>query len=110
MLKKKAEANDKLLDIATHNEAISSRAIRKRIIPQAGASFFDQAQIFTDNLKKNGKYNRYTTDIGRIVRFKEFLGSEVTFPEITVTQLNQFGAWLKSTRNVSERTIVNTFS
>ncbi len=91
LLKKKAEANDKLLEMVTRNEDISSKVIGKQIKPNNGNSFFEQARIFTDNLKKNGKYNRYTTDIGRIERFKEFLGGEtITFPEITVTLLNQF--------------------
>lgn len=116
LLKKVAEANDKLIETETKEEDYSSNVIKKRIRPNEGISFFDQAKIFTDNLQKNGKFNRYTTDIGRIKIFREFLkGHDITFPEITVNLLNQFRAWLKSTRKVSkklkkpisERTIVN---
>jgi integrase len=113
LLQKKAEANDQLLEMETKTvEVISSKSIhnkiKKEIKPGGAASFFDQAQIFTDNLKKNGKFNRYTTDIGRIKIFREFLkGNDISFPEITVNLMNQFRAWLKSTRDISERTIIN---
>lgn len=108
LLKKKSEANDKLLELETKQEDVSSKVIKKQIKPTGGTSFFEQAKIFTDNLKSNGKFNRYTTEIGRVEKFRDFLkGHDITFPEITVNLLNQFRAWLKHTRDISERTIVN---
>jgi integrase/recombinase XerD len=55
-----------------------------------------------------GKYNRVKSDQSRIDRFKLFLGNQdIAFAEITVPLLNRFRAYIKGTRNVSERTIVN---
>lgn len=108
LLKKKAEANDRLLDLETKNDDSSSRVIREQIKPKTALTFFAQARIFTDNLKRNGKYNRYQTELGRVERFKEFLGrDDISFKEITVNLLNQFRAWLKANRGIKERTIVN---
>lgn len=108
LLKRKAEANDTLLELETKNQDSSARTIKTQIGPKTATSFFEQAKIFTNNLQKNGKYNRYKTEIGRVERFKEFLNrQEITFSEITVNLLNQFRAWLKSTRDIKERTIIN---
>lgn len=108
ILQKKAEANDTLIELETKNGDVSSRVIKDQIKPKEGITFFAQAKIFTDNLKRNGKYNRYKTELGRVERFKEFLGrDDISFKEITVNLLNQFRAWLKATRDVGERTIVN---
>jgi len=107
LLKKRAEVNDTLLDLETHNTDVSSKGIKKHIKPKGGTSFFSQADIFTENLRLNGKYNRYNTDIGRIKRFREFVKGDITFQEITVNLLNKFRAHLKSTYNIKERTIVN---
>lgn len=108
ILKKLADANNTLLDLETTDRVTSSQAIKKQIKPSSGHSFFSQAKIFIDNLEKNGKYGRHKTEQGRVERFQEFLnGNDITFPEITVNLLNQYRAYLKSTRNIKERTIVN---
>ncbi len=56
-----------------------------------------------DNLKKSGKYNCIC-----VIFFKEFLNNEdVPFTEITYLVLNRYRAYLKGTRTIGERTIVN---
>lgn len=107
LMKKRAEANDTLINMETRGEDFSATVIKKQINPKDGITFFAQAKIYTTNLEKNGKYNRYKTEIGRVQRFKEFLGRDITFSEISVNLLNQFRSWLKSTRDIKERTIVN---
>ncbi|MBK8954995.1 MAG: phage integrase SAM-like domain-containing protein [Bacteroidia bacterium] len=108
ILKKLTEANKKLLEIETQRETASSKAIRNNIKSKSTNKFFSQANIYLENLKLSGKYNRYTADKPRITRFKEFLnGDDISFEEITVTLLNKFKAYLKGTRKISDRTIVN---
>ena len=105
---KYAEANDKLIELQTQKNDVSSRAIKTGLSSAKQATFSKQANIYLDNLKKQGKFNRISADKPRIKHFQEFLtGSDITFPEINVSLLKQFKAYLKGTRNVSERTIVN---
>lgn len=108
ILKKKAEISDKLIDLQANHDDMSLNAIRKQIKPKQGHSFFAQAGQFIDNMRKEGKYNRVKTDEARIKHLREFLdGADITFPEIDVPLLNRFRAYLKSTRHISERTIIN---
>src|SRR6185312_9441726 len=105
---KYAEANNKLIDLETLKKDVSSRAIKTSITSAKHATFFSQADIYLDNLKKHGKYNRRSADKPRVERFREFLdGSDITFSEINPSLLKRFKAYLKGTRGVSDRTIVN---
>jgi integrase/recombinase XerD len=116
LLKKKAEANNTLIELESNNKDTSSQVIKSRVKPTGNSGFFGQASIFINNLQLNGKYNRYKTEDGRVERFREFLKSrgihDIQFSEITVNLLNQFRAYLKTTRKVKgvsikERTIIN---
>ena len=61
-----------------------------------------------DNNQVGGKFNRNTADEPRINRFKEFLrGKDIAFSDITVSLLKRFATNLKSTREISECTIIN---
>ncbi|HEY1095945.1 MAG TPA: site-specific integrase [Alphaproteobacteria bacterium] len=108
ILQRKAEASDSLVTAQGHAKTVSIAAVRKQIKPQAGSTFFAQATIFIDNMRKAGKYNRVKTDKSRIKHFKEFLNNQdIPFSEITVPLLTRFRAYLKGTRGISERTIIN---
>ncbi len=108
ILKKLSEGNDKLLELEIQKNDISSRSIKKGLKPKTGLTFFAQADLFLSNLKQSGKYNRVTTDQPRIDRFREFLkGEDISFQEITTNLLNKYKAFLISTRNIKERTIIN---
>ncbi|HEY5368284.1 MAG TPA: site-specific integrase [Hanamia sp.] len=105
---KYAEANNKLLDLETLKNDVSSRAIKSSITSARHATFFKQADIYLDNLKKHGKFNRHSADKPRIERFREFLdGGDITFTEINPSLLKRFKAYLKGTRSISDRTVVN---
>lgn len=102
------EATDTLLELEKQKNDTSSEAIKQRIKPSGGASFFTQAAIHIENLRSEGKYNQVVSEEPRVKRFKEFLGrADIPFQEITVPLLNRFRAYLKATRNVSERTVIN---
>jgi integrase/recombinase XerD len=114
ILKKLAEANDTLLDLQTFKKDTTSGTIKRSIKTTGNTSFFKYAKEYLDTLKECGKYNRYTADKPRIERFREFLkeiksGSDISFAEITTSLLQRFGAYLKNTHEISERTIVNYF-
>jgi len=103
-----AEANGKLLELETQKNDGSSRAIKTGIVAEKHASFFKQAHIYLTTLEKKGDFNRHSADKPRIERLREFFeGGDTTFAEITPTLLRRFQAYLKETRNISERTIVN---
>lgn len=105
ILTKKAEANDKLLDLETHKKDISSKTVTNEIKPKTGTSFFAQADVFIANLHTRGKYNRVVAEQSRVKAIKEFLNKQdVTFSEITVPMLNRLVAWLKRDQKIGERT------
>jgi len=106
ILTKKAEANDKLLDLETHKKDISSKVVTNEIKPKIGTSFFAQSDAFIANLRIQGKYNRVVAEQSRIKAIKEFFNNQdVTFSEITVPLLNRLMAWLKRERKIRERTV-----
>src|SRR5258705_1759584 len=108
LLKKLSEANDKLLDMESNKENVSSQAVRYSLKPSShGATFFSIANSFLDNFKKAGKYNRYNPELSRIEKFKAFLaGKDISFQDVTVSLLNRFIAQLKG-KNISERSVMN---
>ena len=108
ILQKKAEANDKFLEMEAHQTAVSSDLVRSKIKSRGGVSFFDQAEVFLENFRKSGKYNRFTNETSHLKHFRVFLkGRDIAFTEISVTLLTRFRVYLKSSRNAGERTITN---
>jgi integrase len=108
LLKKKAEISDKLIALQSEQKNVTSGAVRKEIKPKVGMTFFAQASVFIENMRREGKYNRVKTDQTRIDHFREFLkGMDIEFTDITVPLLNKYRAYLKGHRSVSERTIIN---
>lgn len=108
LLVKLAEANNKALELETHSNSVSSRAVKQKVKPSAGVRFFAQSQLYLNNLVKAGKYNIYSADKSRIERFKEFLkGEDISFADITPALLMRFKAHLKATRPINERTAIN---
>jgi integrase/recombinase XerD len=108
LLAKLAEANDTALELESGKRHVTSKVVTQKINPRGTASFMGQAKIFLENLEKSKKFNRWTNDRSYISHFKNFLpGGDIAFAEITPTLLKQFAAYLKDTRNVSERSIMN---
>ncbi|WP_028524491.1 site-specific integrase [Runella limosa] len=108
ILQKKTEISDNLLTVKSQTKEVVLSTVRKTMAPTTEASFFEQATLFIDNMHKAGKYNRVKTDQTRINHFRDFLkGKDIPFSEITVPLLNRYQAFLKGSRGISERTIVN---
>lgn len=107
LLKKLAEANDLSLELESQKSHVSSHAVKQRIKPSAGSTFFAQADLYLQRLKEAGKYNQYTADKPRVKHFKEFMKQDIAFPDITVAILERFHAYVKNKLNLSERSAVN---
>lgn len=102
------EAQNKLLELEAQKQDTSSVVIKTSLKGTKLGTFNKQAKIYLDQLKKAGKYNRWSADAPRVKRFQEFLNtSDISFAEIDVALLKKFKAHLKVTRNISERTIIN---
>jgi len=108
LVKKLTEANNKFLELETQKTNISAKAIQRSLKSKNTSKFFGQAEMYLNNLKQSGKYNRYSADKPRINRLREFLNEdEISFQDITVPLLKRFQAYLKGTRKITDRTVVN---
>jgi integrase/recombinase XerD len=107
LVTKLAEATDKALELETHKEYSSVKAVKAKIKPSVGSTFFPQMDAFVADLKAAGKYNQYTSDKSRLNRFKEYLKNDIAFQDITPSVLERFKSWLVVIEKVSERTAVN---
>jgi integrase/recombinase XerD len=108
ILSKYAEANNKLLEMETEKKDVSTRTIKSGLKADKYATFFKQAAIYLANLRQHGKFNRISADSPRIERFREFLdGADITFSEISTTLIRRFMAYLKGTRSITDRTVIN---
>lgn len=107
--KRISEAGDKAIELETNKQVVSSIAIKKYVVPKDGNTFFQQAEIYLEHLKKEGKYNRYTADKPRIKHFREYCENrDIAFQDITIGMLERFKAWLKGgSLKLSERSAVN---
>ena len=107
ILKKLSEAHDTLIDLETSKKDTTAKAIKNTIVADKEGTFLKQAHIYLDNLKRSGKYNRHNNDSPKIERVKEFAGGDIAFSDITVPFLRNFQGWMKGTRQIKERTVVN---
>lgn len=103
-----AEYSGTLIDLQTTKNDTSSKAIKRTIKGSSPATFFTQADIYIENLRKGGKYNRLSAEEPRVNRFKEFLNhTDISFKEVTIPLLEKYKAYLKETRQISDRTVIN---
>ncbi|GAB3732385.1 tyrosine-type recombinase/integrase [Spirosoma lituiforme] len=104
---KKLEAEKQAIELETHKSHVSSHAVRQKIKPSTGSTFFAQADLYLQRLKEAGKYNQYTADKPRVKHFKEFIKQDIALPEITVAVLERFKGHVRTKLNLSERSAVN---
>ncbi|RYE38144.1 MAG: integrase, partial [Sphingobacteriales bacterium] len=108
ILQKKAEASKNFLEMASQHKDVSSKVVRNQIKSKTSTSFFAQASIFIENMRKQGKYNRVSAEQPYINHFRSFLDErDITFPEITVSLLNRYKAYLKGVHRIGERSVAN---
>lgn len=108
ILAKISEASDVSLEVEGQRKTASSHSIKQKIKPVAGTSFFEQAKVYLDGLKKSDSYTCYVTEKSRLSIFRAFLqDKDLAFSEITPGLLQKFALHLKSGRGISQRTIMN---
>ncbi|MBO9565721.1 MAG: site-specific integrase [Niastella sp.] len=115
--KKLAEATDNALDIETKKPEATSKAIRQKIKPRVGVSFFAQADEYL-KVKEAENYNIYASEKPRLKHFRDFLqGQDLAFSDLTLGLLQRFETWLKTVykpkgkkkKRLGERSVVNHF-
>lgn len=104
---KVAEANEKSLELDAAKKHVTAKAVTQKIKPKAGDSVFSQADLYISRLKADGKYNRWNSEKSNVKHLKEFLKTDIGFPDLTVSLLERFKASLVAKNNVSERTAIN---
>lgn len=109
IIKKLAEANDKLLELEGNIEGVTAQFVTRKIKSTHGVStFFALAKIYIKQLEDKEQFSRVSSEKPRIRHFQRFLkNKDIAFPEITEVLLKQFQAYLKTSRGNSERSIVN---
>lgn len=109
ILKKLAEANDKLLELESNQEGVNAQLITRQIKQTKKAStFFSLATVYLEQLEDKGQFSRISAEKPRIGHFKAFLKhQDITFPEITEALLRQYQAYLSTVRGNGERSIAN---
>ncbi len=106
---KLAEANKKLIGLQFENEDISSIQIKKKLDSNSYIMTFSEvSDTYLNELEKNNKLTRFFTDKVRVNHVLNFNKSkQLTFQEIDEAFLRRFKSYLKTEKNLSERSIVN---
>ena len=107
LLKKLSEATDTSLELETSKEHVTAQAVTRKIRPRGGSSFAAQSKIYLDVLQTKKDLNRWSADKPRVGHFLTFVKGDIGFEQITPTLLKQYAAYLKDTRGISDRTIMN---
>lgn len=107
LLSKKVDANKLALEMETIQVEVTAKAVRKKIKPSAKGSVFAQADLYIERLRQDKNYNRLQADEPRVKYLKQFLKDDIAFSDFTIPLIRRFRAWLKTERNVSERTASN---
>src|SRR5690606_24085481 len=71
------------------------------------STFFAQAEAYLAALEKEGKYNRHKSDKPRVEIFREYVGHDLAFSDVTVGLLRDFMHHIKTERKLKERTVMN---
>lgn len=108
ILIKTSEANSKVIEAETKPDYQTVSSIRKKIVGDKRVDFFAVAEIHLKNLQNRGRFHQYDTEVGRLKKFKKFLGrSQLSFNELNVSLLRKFEAYLLQDKKRSPRTVVN---
>ena len=109
ILKKLTAAGDLIIEDEANNKNETSQQLKKKIKrDNQQISFFILANEFIKDKQNRGKHSVARSDQSRLNNFKKFLDNQdLFFSEINSSLLDKFQVYLKSTNNVSTRTIMN---
>ncbi|WP_118976748.1 site-specific integrase [Taibaiella koreensis] len=109
LLKKKAEADERSLELETTKTVVSAKAVSQKLKPKAGDTVFVQADLYINRLKEDGKFNRWNSEKSNVKHLKGFLKTDIPFQDLTESVLKRFKAHLISKNKVTERTAINNW-
>ena len=109
LLAKLSEANKILLELQTTKNDVSSKQVKKEIsAPLNKTTFKELSNSYLQEINANGKLTRYASDKVRIDHVLRFVGNNyLTFKEIDEAFLRRFMSYLKVSKKLSQRSIVN---
>ncbi len=108
LIAKLSEANKGLINLQVNNNDLSVNQIKKELYTSENTSFFEVAEEYLEELKRNKKFSRISSDKPRINHLKKFnKNNHLTFQEIDEAFLKKFMTYLREKRKVSERSIIN---
>ena len=107
LIKKLSEATNSSLELETSKDHVTAKAVSQKIKPKTGDTVFNQADLYVNQLKEDGKFKQWANTRSNVGRLKEFLQTDITFSDLTTVTLERFKANLIAKRKVSERTAVN---
>ena len=107
--KKLIEADDKLLELESNDQAVSASVVKRHVKKEIRSiTFFQLAERYLSDLEKANKYGRHSAEKPHLTHFKNFSkNTDIDFVDITVPLLKKFKIYLKQKRKISDRTIVN---
>jgi integrase len=109
LIKKLAEANDKLIQIESEVKPISQHAIKqkfKRAVKKM--TVIKVLDLYISKLEKEKKYAQIPAEKSKVNNVKTFFGDQEIFMEdINEALVDRFSLYMKYTKEVGERTIVN---
>lgn len=111
LLDKLKEYNDLMLDMEKQGKDTTAINIKRNIEKgEECHNFFVYAYEYLQSLEDNNKISRYTSERPRINILLAFVGhDQLTFQDITPSFIEKFGAYLKSYRDASQRTVMNYY-
>ncbi|MBZ9728764.1 site-specific integrase [Salegentibacter sp. JZCK2] len=109
LLTKLAETNRFLLQLQAEGKDFSAAQIKKDILfLNSDKNFFDIADAHLEEIKANNKFGRLTVDKAYIGHIATFVKSrQLSFQDLDETFLRKYMNFLKNSKKLSERTIVN---
>ena len=109
ILKKLTEATDSIIDNENNQQSVSISSLKDKLKSNGELSnFFGVANIHLENLAKRGQHHQINTEKGRLNTLRDFAKTQnLPFSSINERFLNNFRSYLKSSKKISERTIVN---
>lgn len=106
---KLADIGKIILGLQTDNKDLSTAQLKEEIESTINKKdFFQVAHEYLNELESNNKLNQFSSDKPRVNHLKKFANSmHLPFKEINVKFLKGFISYLKTERQVSQRSVIN---
>lgn len=96
-------------DLDEHNKS-SAKAVQERLKKQQSSDFFDIADVYLEDVKKNQSHYTYKNAKVAINKMEAFVGSRsLSIKNVTTEKLEEFEAFLKNEYNNAPNTIHKNF-